>query len=56
VLLMLERFIAHINRHEGARWMTFEEAADDFLRRYPRSGSARPESVRERWTAGRTGA
>jgi peptidoglycan/xylan/chitin deacetylase (PgdA/CDA1 family) len=35
-LLMLERFIEHINGHEGVRWMTFDEIADDFARRSPR--------------------
>jgi peptidoglycan/xylan/chitin deacetylase (PgdA/CDA1 family) len=33
VLLMLERLIEHINGHEGARWVTFEEMADDFAAR-----------------------
>ena len=37
VLLMLERSIAHINGHEGVRWATFDEIADDFLERNPRS-------------------
>jgi peptidoglycan-N-acetylglucosamine deacetylase len=37
VLLMLERLIAHINGHEGVRWATFDEIADDFLARNPRS-------------------
>jgi peptidoglycan/xylan/chitin deacetylase (PgdA/CDA1 family) len=55
VLLMLERVIAHIRAHEGSRFLTFAEVADDFLRRYPRAGSARPESVRETWTLGKTG-
>jgi peptidoglycan/xylan/chitin deacetylase (PgdA/CDA1 family) len=36
VLLMLERLIAHINGHEGVRWATFDEIADDFLVRNPR--------------------
>jgi peptidoglycan-N-acetylglucosamine deacetylase len=35
VLLMLERFIEHINGHEGARWVTFDELATDFARRVP---------------------
>jgi peptidoglycan/xylan/chitin deacetylase (PgdA/CDA1 family) len=35
-LLMLERLIEHINSHEGVRWSTFDEIADDFLARYPR--------------------
>jgi len=37
VLLMLERLIAHINGHEGVRWATFDEIADDFMARKPRS-------------------
>jgi len=37
VLLMLERLIAHTNGHEGVRWATFDEIADDFLTRNPRS-------------------
>ncbi len=37
VLLMLERLIAHINSHEGVRWATFDEIADDFVRRNPRN-------------------
>jgi peptidoglycan/xylan/chitin deacetylase (PgdA/CDA1 family) len=37
VLLMLERLIAHINGHEGVRWATFDEIADDFIARTPRS-------------------
>jgi peptidoglycan/xylan/chitin deacetylase (PgdA/CDA1 family) len=37
VLLMHERLIDYINAHEGVSWLTFEEIADDFARRYPRS-------------------
>ncbi len=37
VLLMLERLIAHINSHEGVRWATFDQIADDFVRRNPRN-------------------
>jgi len=37
VLLMLERLIAHINSHEGVRWATFDEIAQDFQRRNPRA-------------------
>lgn len=37
VLLMLERLIDHINGHDGIRWATFDEIADDFLRRQGRS-------------------
>ena len=36
VLLMLERLIEHINGHEGVRWATFDDIANDFLRRSPR--------------------
>ena len=32
-LLMHERLIEHINAHEGVRWMTFHEMAQDFIRR-----------------------
>ncbi|WP_026455139.1 polysaccharide deacetylase family protein [Saccharomonospora iraqiensis] len=35
-LLMHERLIDHINGHDGVRWATFDEIADDFLRRRPR--------------------
>ncbi len=37
VLLMLERLIQHINGHAGVRWATFDEIADDFARRNPRT-------------------
>jgi peptidoglycan/xylan/chitin deacetylase (PgdA/CDA1 family) len=37
VLLMHERIIEYINGHDGVSWMTFEEIADDFARRAPRS-------------------
>jgi peptidoglycan/xylan/chitin deacetylase (PgdA/CDA1 family) len=36
VLLAHERIIEHINGHDGARWVTFDEIADDFARRRPR--------------------
>ena len=32
VLLMLERLIGHINAHDGVRWVTMEEMAEDFPR------------------------
>jgi peptidoglycan-N-acetylglucosamine deacetylase len=44
VLLMLERLIEYLNGHEGVRWVTMEEIAEDFRRRYPFSGRARPEA------------
>ena len=37
VLLMHERMIEYINGHEGVSWMTFDDIADDFARRFPRS-------------------
>ena len=36
VLLMHERIIKHINKHEGVKWVTFNQIADDFLKRCPR--------------------
>ncbi|SEC81379.1 polysaccharide deacetylase [Paenibacillus sp. GP183] len=35
VLLMHERLIEYINSHEGVRWATFDEIADDFAHRSP---------------------
>jgi peptidoglycan-N-acetylglucosamine deacetylase len=35
VLLMHERLIEYINSHDGIRWATFDEIADDFARRSP---------------------
>lgn len=37
VLLMLERLIEHISGHDGVRWVTFDEIADDYNDRFPRS-------------------
>jgi hypothetical protein len=42
---MLERLIEYINGHDCVRWMTFEEIAEDFRRRYPFDGQARPEVI-----------
>jgi len=36
VILMLERMIEHINGHNGIRWATMDEIADDFIKRFPR--------------------
>ncbi|WP_104722411.1 polysaccharide deacetylase family protein [Helicobacter mesocricetorum] len=36
VLLMHQRIIEHINKHEGVRWVTLNEMAEDFLKRNPR--------------------
>ncbi|WP_433181758.1 polysaccharide deacetylase family protein [Actinoallomurus sp. CA-150999] len=35
-LLMLERLIEYINGHDGVRWATFDEIAQDFKTRNPR--------------------
>lgn len=35
VLMMLERVFDHINSHPGVQWVTFEEVADDFRKRFP---------------------
>jgi peptidoglycan-N-acetylglucosamine deacetylase len=35
VLLMLARLIEYLGSHEGVRFVTFEEAAEDFRRRHP---------------------
>jgi peptidoglycan-N-acetylglucosamine deacetylase len=36
VLLMLERLIEHIQKHDGTKFLTFDAIADDFKRRSPR--------------------
>lgn len=36
VLLMLERLIKHIKSHEGVRFVTMDQMADDFDKRFPR--------------------
>jgi peptidoglycan/xylan/chitin deacetylase (PgdA/CDA1 family) len=38
VLAMHERISEHINAHDGVRWATSDEIADDFARRSPRGG------------------
>jgi peptidoglycan/xylan/chitin deacetylase (PgdA/CDA1 family) len=40
VLLMHERMIEYINGHEGVSWMTFEQIANDFAQRCPRSSAS----------------
>jgi peptidoglycan/xylan/chitin deacetylase (PgdA/CDA1 family) len=44
VVLMLERLIEYISGHEGVRWATMDEIADDFAKRFPR-GSAQPDGA-----------
>lgn len=39
VLLMLERVIAYIQSHPGAKFVTFLEIAEDFKRKNPRNGA-----------------
>jgi hypothetical protein len=41
---MHERLYEYMKGHEGVKFVTFEEIADDFLRRYPRSRPQRPVS------------
>ncbi|MFB7155887.1 polysaccharide deacetylase [Lysinibacillus sp. NPDC056232] len=36
VLKMHERMIEYINKHENIRWVTFDEIADDYAKRFPR--------------------
>lgn len=45
VLMMLERLIEYISGHDGVRWVTFEEIADDFRRRFPFASGRRPAVV-----------
>ena len=45
VLMMLERLIEHINGHDGVKWMCFEDIAEDFRKRFPFAGKARPEVI-----------
>jgi hypothetical protein len=33
---MLERLIEYISGHDGVRWATMDEIADDFKARFPR--------------------
>lgn len=36
VLLMHERLIEYISKHQGVQWATFDEIANDFIARFPR--------------------
>jgi peptidoglycan-N-acetylglucosamine deacetylase len=40
VLLMLERIIDYIRQHQGTRFLTFHEIAQDFAQRHPRPRAA----------------
>lgn len=46
VLLMLERFIDYVSGHEGVSFVTLEDAADDFRRRFPFEREERPADMR----------
>jgi peptidoglycan/xylan/chitin deacetylase (PgdA/CDA1 family) len=37
VILMLERLIEYISGHDGVRWLTMDQIADDFAQRSPRT-------------------
>jgi len=41
VLMMQDRMITYIKSHSGARFLTFDEIADDFARRNPRKKAAK---------------
>jgi peptidoglycan/xylan/chitin deacetylase (PgdA/CDA1 family) len=43
-LLMLERVIDYLNGHEGVRWVTMEQVAEDFRGRFPFARRERPRS------------
>ena len=56
VILMLERMIEHINKHDGIRWATMDEIADDFKARSPRElASPRRPALRPRRRSRRRG-
>lgn len=45
VIIMLERLIEYINKHQDVVWMTFEEIAEDFRKRFPFATAKRPEVI-----------
>ena len=42
---MLERLIEYISGHSGVEWAPFENICNDFRKRYPFGGAARPEVI-----------
>jgi hypothetical protein len=43
ILAMMERWIQYVNSHVGTKWMTFNDAAADFRRRFPFKSNSRPQ-------------
>jgi peptidoglycan-N-acetylglucosamine deacetylase len=43
ILAMMKRWIQYVNSHAGTKWMTFNDAAADFRRRFPFKSNSRPE-------------
>mgnify|MGYP002717949697 FL=1 len=44
VLQMHQRLFDHLKGHDGVKFVTMETIAEDFARRFPKSGTARPHS------------